>query len=383
MLSFAFREQTTAQYKINLRLCKGSWGDKPYRDSAKDELLKCINAAGNSYGNNVVMDCSETEFGPKDELNTFYKAIEESELRGLVGEELVQKKETLQKELPLHVPMFKNFRSLKTNSFDPKYESVNMKNDDLCRNILHDVKEGIRDGSKRLQSFTKVEKKINSYLQNLKYNDVINHGKETPSVQFKYLVPKKNKEFSKDCFNDRNKLHKYVSAFATYDGGVILYGIEDKTGFVKGQVLSHEKSELHSFDKICETLKKKIQDKTLWWEPDNSNMDASQVQKFFSITEYPIQKTSIPEDEKRLLSKNEYLAVICVKIKPFVDFNEPHGPRDGIVFGSKRGPEAYRINAETRKIYRLTFEEWLKETMAKSEIERVTGMLLSVDSFKC
>ena len=371
---FCYREQTIAQYKINIRLCKGSWRDKSYRDSAKGDLLECINAAGNSYGNNVVMDCSETEFGPKGELNTFYKAIEENELHDLVGEELVKKKATLEKELNLHVPMFKKFRSLKTNAFVPKFESVNMKNDDLCRAVLCDVKKGIRDGQKRLQIFTELEGQIKSDLEQLGYNAKINEGKESPAIQFKYLSPNKKQNLAKDCFNERNKLQKYVSAFATYNGGVILYGIEDGTGYAKGQILSSNKSDDHSFDKICETLKKEIPNHTLWWDCDIGYITASKAQMFFTICQYPIVATHIPENESRTLLPNEYLAVICIAIKPFVGSRDQQGPRDGTVFGSKDGAEGYRIDENLKKIHRLTFDEWLKAMRVQSTINDVAGM---------
>ena len=46
----------------------------------------------------------------------------------------------------------------------------------------------------------------------------------------------KKQDFAKDCFNERNKQEKYVSAFATYDGGVVLYGIKDETRYAEGQI---------------------------------------------------------------------------------------------------------------------------------------------------
>ena len=148
----------------------------------------------------------------------------------------------------------------------------------------------------------------------------------------------------------------------------------DETGFAEGQILSSDKSELHSFDKISEYLKEEIPKHTKWWDPHHDN-SASHIKNFFSITEYPVPATSIPETVRssKELASNEYLAVICIRIKPFVDLDDPSGPRDGIVFASGDGPEAYRIDA--KKLLRLSFEEWLKEITVKSGIEHITGMI--------
>ena len=352
-----FRGQLLARYEIKISYAAGKWS------SIKDEVRQCIfkyvRVAGNSLGGIVDVDLSAVRFVKDNHLtllNQFYGTLEDLFLQWDILERPTREA-TVEKRLILNVPMFKHWKSENTNVIDSGEETHPQLNDQKCQQLLENC-----DGEyeSRCQKFALFERRFDSTT--IEYNFVVNSGSEATNLEFKLL--KNGEGLTKRILKDSNKLLLYVSAFGIRDGGLVMYGIEDGSGRVKGQILSGNAEERHFFENIQKQVLHYVSIHTVCLNRQGQRCDPTELLEIKCI---PVVNTS---NESRPVRGNDYYAVIVIHIKPF----------DGIVFNGSGGPEAYRItkNLETVRLtpVRLTPEEWLTEKCRRITAKTITSKFL-------
>ena len=326
---------------------------KNFKTNAKKLLLRCMNAAGNSYGGQIKMDFSEVGFGRQDAiegLKSFYRDTEQL-FKGLHSEEMPVKERTISKCIVVDVPMFTDFRSIQSNIKTPKHQSNEMYSDYEVRRL---IKTNIEDIGRKNNTLKVSHDRLKSF--NFKYSSKENAWEEGPDTQFKLMAPAQNSGLIGDMLRPGNKLMFYISSFATHIGGIVLFGVED-SGKVDGQVLSNNPEDQHSFQYIHQKLQLNIKDHTAWINSNGTRLE--DPCNYFSITKHLV--TDVPVGLK--LTEHEYLAVVCVCISEF----------DGVVFGSGSGPEAYKIDPEKLEICQMPLEECWRNLCTEYKIDKVTS----------
>ena len=357
-LFFSYIRGTSfAHFEIDIMLLPGckdvtNKQGKNFKTNAKKLLLRCMNAAGNSYGGQVKMDFSKVGFGRQDPiegLKSFYRDTEQL-FKGLHSKEMPVKERTISKCIVVDVPMFKDFHSIQSNIKTPKHQSNEMCSDSEVRRL---IKTNIED-MERKNTLKVSRDRLKSF--NFKYSSKENAWEEGPDTQFKLMAPSHNSGLVGDMLRPGNKLMFYISSFATHEGGIVLFGVEDN-GKVDGQVLSIKPEYQHSFQYICQKLRHNIINHTAWINSNGTRLEVPD--NYFSITEHLV--TDVPEGLK--LTEHEYLAVVCVCISKF----------DGVVFASGSGPEAYKIDPEKLEICQMPLEKCWKNLCTEYKIDKVTS----------
>ena len=361
---FVYRGHDIARYEIKISYGAGKWSTM--KEEMKLTFCKYVRAAGNSLGGLIDVDVNAVMF-PDDKhkkvLNEFYREIELEVFLKWEKSERPIRESTEGKRLIIYVPMFKKLKSENTNVIDSGEESHPQLNDQMVQHLL-ETDEGKYES--RFQRFASFEKQFD--WETIEYNTPINCGSEATNLEFKLLTD--GEGLTKRILKKSNKLLLYISAFGIRDGGLVMYGIEDATGYAKGQVLSGYPEKKHYFQNIKQQILHDVGQHTVCLKRDKQRCDPKDLLEIDCI---PVINTP-PEMLRQIDNENDYYAVIVIHIKPF----------DGIIFTSSRGPEAYKItqtlgsvrDTADLDINRVSSEEWVAEKSRKITTKMITSKFI-------